>query len=95
MTSVLARKWAISHFKWDGKVEKDVEFTEGSDEDVMSLPGTYKIEAYVDIENEKQAAETFVYDMVDSVIVGHAGQPMTLNLTNAGQAKMSEVLKIM
>lgn len=82
-------------FKWDGKVEKDVEFTEGSDEDVMSLPGTYKIEAYVDVENEKQAAETFVYDMVDSVSVGHAGQPMTLNLTNAGQAKMSEVLKIM
>lgn len=82
-------------FKWDGKIDKGNDFTEGSDEAEMSLPGTYKIEAYADVENEKQAAETLVYDMVDSVSVGHAGQPMTLNLTNAGQAKMSEVLKIM
>ena len=82
-------------FKWDGKVQSDAEFTEGAEENVLSAPGLYSLEAYVDVEDEKQAAETFVYDMVDSVSVGHAGQPMTLNLTNAGQAKMSEVLKIM
>lgn len=82
-------------FKWDGKVQSEAEFTEGADENVMSPSGLYSLEAYVDVENEKQSAETFVYDMVDSVSVGHAGQPMTLNLTNAGQAKMSEVLKIM
>ena len=82
-------------FKWDGQIVKDNAFTEGSEEVAMSAPGSYKIEAYADVDKEKQAAETYVYDMVDSVSVGHAGQPMTLNLTNAGQAKMSEVLKIM
>ena len=82
-------------FKWDGKIQADTEFSEGAEENVMSSPGSYSLEAYADVENEKQAAETYVYDMVDSVSVGHAGQPMTLNLTNAGQAKMSEVLKIM
>jgi len=82
-------------FKWDGKVESEQDFTEGSSESEMSHPGTYTIEAYVSIDDKKQGADTFVYDMVDSVSVGHAGQPMTLNLSNAGQAKMSEVLKIM
>ena len=82
-------------FRWDGKVIQEDSFTEGAEESVMSLPGKYSIEAYANIENEKQGVNTLVYDMVDSVSVGQAGQPMTLNLTNAGQAKMSEVLKIM
>lgn len=82
-------------FKWDGKVEVESELTEGFDESESSAAGNYSIEAYVNVGDTKEAAETFVYDMVESVNVGHAGQPMTLNLTNAGQAKMSEVLKIM
>lgn len=82
-------------FKWDGKINNDSDFVEGGNDAEMSSPGVYSIESYIDIGEEKQAAQTFVYDMVDSVSVGHAGQPMTLNLTNAGQAKMSEVLKIM
>ena len=81
-------------FHWDGKVEKEDEFND-STEEVMSLPGRYTIEAYASIENEKQGVDTLVFDMVDSVSVGQAGQPMTLNLTNAGQAKLSDVLKIM
>lgn len=82
-------------FKWDGKVDVESELVDGFDEPELSKPGTYSIEAYVKNEDKKEAAETFVYDMVESVSVGHAGQPMVLNLTNAGQAKMSEVLKIM
>lgn len=82
-------------FRWDGKIEQEDEFTEVEEEPVMSLPGTYTIEAYASIDNEKQGVDTLVFDMVDSVSMGHAGQSMTLNLTNAGQAKMSEVLKIM
>jgi len=82
-------------FKWDGKIEQEDSFTEGATESVMVPPGTYKLDAYANVENEKEGVDTLVFDMVDSVSVGHAGQPMTLNLTNAGQAKMSEVLKIM
>lgn len=90
-----ARSAGKIDFKWDGKVEAGNSFNEDVTEMVMSTPGTYNIEAYVNVDSSKQAADTLIYDMVDSVSVGHAGQPMTLNLTNAGQAKMSEVLKIM
>ncbi|VAW97444.1 Flagellar basal-body rod modification protein FlgD [hydrothermal vent metagenome] len=90
-----ARSAGKIDFRWDGKVEQEDEFIDGEEESVMSLPGRYTIEAYASIENEKQGVETLVFDMVDSVSVGQAGQPMTLNLTNAGQAKLSEVLKIM
>lgn len=90
-----ARSAGKIDFRWDGKVEPEDEFVDGAEESVMSLPGSYTIEAYASIENEKQGVETLVFDMVDSVSVGQAGQPMTLNLTNAGQAKLSEVLKIM
>ena len=89
-----ARSAGKIDFRWDGKVEKEDEFND-SIEEVMSLPGRYTIEAYASIENEKQGVDTLVFDMVDSVSVGQAGQPMTLNLTNAGQAKLSDVLKIM
>ena len=82
-------------FKWDGKIAVEDETIEGAAEPEQAKPGNYKVEAFVNVDDKKQAVETFVYDMVDSVSVGHAGQPMTLNLTNAGQAKMSEVLKIM
>ncbi len=82
-------------FRWDGKIEPEDEFSEVEEDPIMSLPGTYTIEAYASVDNEKQGVDMLVFDMVDSVSMGHAGQPMTLNLTNAGQAKMSEVLKIM
>ncbi len=82
-------------FKWDGKIDVESEFTEGFDEPEMSLPGNYSVEAYATVDDKKEAADTLVYDMVESVSVGHAGNPMVLNLTNAGQAKMSDVLNIM
>jgi len=81
-------------FKWDGKIEQETNFTEGA-EPVMAPAGKYTLEAFASVENEKQGVDTLVFDVVESVSMGHAGQGMTLNLTNAGQAKMSEVLKIM
>ncbi len=90
-----ARSAGKIDFSWDGKTKQDDKLAKGEGKLVMSLPGKYTMEAYASIDNEKQGVDTLVFDMVDSVSVGHAGQPMTLNLTNAGQAKMSEVLKIM
>lgn len=58
-------------------------------------PGDYTIEASANIGGKNQTIATNTVVPVDSVIMGKAGTDLTVNATNFGKIKMSDIKQIM
>lgn len=80
-------------FEWDGVIKQADETIPGNTSE-MAEPGKYKLVAEIMVDGERQNAETFSVDKVDSVSLAKGGQGVTLNLTNNGATSLADVREI-
>jgi len=82
------------HFSWDGKMTVPGRDGE-ADSEQRAQAGTYRITAEALVDGKPQAVNTLVVDAVESVSLGQPGQPMTLNLSQAGSTRLTNVKQIL
>lgn len=80
-------------FEWDGVIKQANESIPGNTS-VTAEPGKYKLVAEMIVDGERQNANTFSVDKVDSVSLAKGGQGVTLNLTNNGATSLADVREI-
>ena len=74
-----------ANFQWDGLGDDGVEYGAGE----------YSISSFGTIAGEVEALETNAIVPVDSVLMGRAGESMTVNAAGVGNVKLSDVKQIM
>ncbi len=82
------------HFSWDGKMTVAGQDGEPDSEE-RAAAGSYRIVAEALVDGKPQAVDTLVVDAVESVSLGQPGQPMTLNLSQAGSTRLTNVKQIL
>jgi flagellar basal-body rod modification protein FlgD len=80
-----AQQAGTANFSWDGTADNGSTYS----------PGEYSIEAAATIGSQSEAIDTNAIVPVDSVVMGKAGDPMTINTSLLGNVKLSDVKQIM